>query len=712
MIRKKTWQLSIGQVELFDDKLTVHGETDYKGLDKKYKELTAGLSDPSKMVLMNTLEKKKVRVYQINKEQRAELDGFFTKLGDREGVKGENVEEREREPARASSTIPPAGKGGDSQGKLVAMIEEIINHEMAHDGTVKSAKGVGSISVVNKADKQPVWDIDINVDGGDDTNLEGREFHVSELRAGEVWKKEYGMAFKDGTLPPVSIVEEINTAPGGTQPSLVYVLDADEKGQDTAIKLTLANKGQKLARGVTVSKQVAELFREITIGTASRGEAKRDAGEIVWTAGDLGPDETATLELKARAFAKEITAYTSGEIDVSYEVEADTHVSMKAEQVLLGGSTAFSLDLDERDTEPDVWDGQVKIQNRSEFPMHLGEIVLKFETDGGEVKPVTLEANADVDPGREWTSEKFTIESVDEPGFKDNVVAIFKDVAVGFTVTPDIVQKTSYSTWIEPIDLHVLALVGTKTFDAYAVKSYRDNLLHAVIDVKTRGVAPVASIHVEDTVPHDFANPDAKEIAVFIAGQKVDPKLYTVAFSGDDITAERKMTVDIKGINERFGDIEDGTSIQVKYPVMVHQPKQDATYKTESLFQAFLTLPGPPIECKMETSQTVTVVHQRRKTTVGKSIAPGTAKGEYLVALVYKNKANFDKTGVKVSDFVPKDFAVSAQKPDCETTKRSDGTMLIWTFDVEAGKEVELAYAVRGKTDEASLKAIEARAFK
>jgi hypothetical protein len=105
-------------------------------------------------------------------------------------------------------------------------------------------------------------------------------------------------------------------------------------------------------------------------------------------------------------------------------------------------------------------------------------------------------------------------------------------------------------------------------------------------------------------------------------------------------------------------------------------------------------------------------VHERRKTTVGKSIVPGAAKGEYNVALVYKNKANFNKTSIKVSDFVPKDFTVSAQRPDCETTKRSDGTMLIWTFDVEAGKEVEFSYAVQGKTDEASLKNIEAKAFK
>ncbi len=708
MIRKKTWDLSIGQVELFDDKLTVHAETDFKGLGKKFKE-TAGLSDECKMLLLNTFEKKKTRVYAFKPGSYAELDGFFSSIGDQEGVKGEYVEEREREPQKTGAS---GAETGASSAKIFATIEEIVNHEITHDGEIKSTKGVGSISIVNKADKQPVWDIDVTVDGGEDTNLEERKFHVNELRAGEEWKKEYGMAFKDGTKPPVLLVEEINTAPGGTQPSLVFVLDADDKGQDTSFKFSVQNSSQKLASGLKVSKQVTEVFREVTIGTASRGNATRDAGEIAWDVGDLGPGESATLELKARAFAKDITAYSSGEIDVAYEIASDTRVSMKADKVLLGGSTAFFLDLDERDTEPDVWDGQVKIQNRSEFPMHLGEIGLKFETTGGKMAPVTLDANADVDPGSKWTSEKFTIESADEPGFKDNVVAIFKDVAVGFTVTPDIVQKTSYSTWIEPIDLHVLALEGTKTFDAYAVKSYRENLLHAVIDVKTRGAAPVASVHLEDTIPRDFANPEAKEVEVFIAGNKVEPKLYTVSFSGEDLSTERKMIVDIKDINERFGDIEDNTSIQVKYPVMVHQPKRDATYKTESLFQAFLTLPGPPIECKMETSQTVTVVHQRRKTTVGKSIVPGIAKGEYDITLIYRNKADFNKTGVKVSDFVPVDFSVLSQKPDCESTKRADGTMLIWTIDVEAGKEIEMSYKVQGKTGEASLKDIEAKAFK
>ncbi|MBN2149803.1 MAG: DUF11 domain-containing protein, partial [Candidatus Lokiarchaeota archaeon] len=603
-------------------------------------------------------------------------------------------------------------RAGTPGAKITATIEEIINYEVSHAGEIKSTKGVGSISIVNKADKQPVWDIDVGVDGGDDTDLEERKFHVNELRAGEEWKKEYGMAFKDGTKPPVVLVEEINTAPGGTQPSLVFVLDSEEKGQDTSFKFSVQNTGQKLASGLKVSKQVTEVFREVSIGTASRGSARRDAGEVAWDVGDLGPGESATLELTARAFAKDVTAYSSGEIDVAYEIGSDTRVGMKADKVLLGGSTAFSLDLDERDEEPDVWDGQVRIQNRSEFPMHLGEIALKFETGGGKPVPVTLDASTDVDPGGEWISEKFTIESADEPGFKDNVVAIFKDVVIGFTVTPDIVQKTSYSTWIEPIDLHVLALEGTKTFDTYTVNSYRDNLLHAVIDVKTRGAAPVGSLHVEDTVPHDFENPDPKEVEVFIGGKKVDPKLYEVSFSGKDMSTERKMVVDVKGIDEKFGQIEDGSSIQVKYPVMVHQPKRDTTYRTESLFQAFLTIPGPPISCTMEATQAVNVVHQRRKTTVGKSIAPGMAKGEYDIVLIYKNKADFDKAGVKVSDFVPKDFAVLSQRPDCEATKRSDGTMLIWTFDVEAGKEVELSYKVQGKSDEASLKDIEAKAFK
>nr|MDO8084860.1 hypothetical protein [Candidatus Sigynarchaeum springense] len=708
VIRKRIWDLSIGHVELFDDKLTVRAETDYKGLDKKFKE-TSSLSDDSKMILMNTFEKKKTRVYAFKPERRAELDAYFSRIGDKEGVQGQFVEERGREPEGSTSS---GGRAGASNAKIFATIEENINHEMAHDGEVKSTKGLGTISIVNKADKQPVWDIDINVEGGDDTNLKERKFHVNELRAGEEWKKGYGMAFKDGTKPPVQLVEEINTAPGAEQPSLVFVLDSEEKGQDTTFKLSVQNSGEKAATGIKVSKQVTDIFRDVKIGTASRGGASREGGEIAWNIGDLGPGESATLELKARAFANEIKAYSSGEIDVAYEIDADTRVSMKADKILLGGSTAFFLDLEERDAEPDVWDGQVKIQNRSEFPMHFGVIGLKFETTGGKVIPVQLDASTDVDPGSEWTSEKFTIESADEPGFKDNLVAIFKDMAVGFTVTPELVQKTIYSTWIEPIDLHVLALEGTKTFDAYTVNSYRDTPLHALISVKTRGAAPVDSMRVEDTLPRDFMNPEAKDVEVLIGGQKVDPNLYKVSFSGNDTGTERKMVVDVKGIKDNFGEIEDGTSIQVKYPVMVHQPKKDSTYKTESLFQAFLTIPGPPISCKMETTQAISVVHQRRKTTVGKSIVPGVAKGEYDIVLIYKNKADFNKTGVKVSDFVPAEFNVLAKKPDCDTTKRADGTMLIWTFDVEAGNEIEMSYKVQGKTDEASLKDIEAKAFK
>nr|MDO8112668.1 hypothetical protein [Candidatus Sigynarchaeota archaeon] len=716
MIRKQIWRgLSIGEVELFDDKITVRADVDFKGLEKKYKDLVGGLTDESRNLLANTFEKKKTRVLAFKAEKYAELEAFFKAIGDKEGVKVEKSEEPEREKREEQKRSETKEKGSEI---LVASVDEVVSHEMSHEGDVKSIKGSGAISVTNRARNQPVWDVNLNVDGGDNTDLPEKQFHVNELRPGEDWKKEYSMTFKEGTKPPILVSEVINTAPSGEQPSIVYVLDTEGNGQVTSIKIDVSNASQKPANTIKIVKEIPNLFGDVEIGSPSKGNARREQGQVIWTIDDLGATEKATLEFNAKAFAKEITRYPSGDIDVEYRIDADTRASLRREKLNLGGTFAYFIDLDERDAEPDMWDGKFVIQNRSEFPMHLGEVKIKLSSLGKQegAKPeeslITLDANVDVDPGNEWTSEPFTIESVTEPGFNDELLALFKDIAVGFSIGADIQQKTTYRTHVEPIDLAVLSIEGTKTFDTYAVKSYRDNVLHALINVKTRGKAPVASIHLLDTIPRDFQNPDAKEIEVRIAGKKVDPSLYSVAFTGVENTTERKMAIDIKDIAGTYGDIEDGTAIDVKYPVLVHNPQKDTMYETESVFQAFLTLPGPPIECKMRTSEKVQVIHQRRRTTVGKSIAPGAAKGEYAISLVYRNKATFNKTGIVVSDFVPKGFDVTGQSEGCNVMKKADGTMLTWTFDVEAGKEFEMSYSVKGKSDDASLKEIEAKSFK
>ena len=415
---------------------------------------------------------------------------------------------------------------------------------------------------------------------------------------------------------------------------------------------------------------------------------------------------TATLELGIKVLTNEKKSFPSGEINTKYFLQQGTFSNLKADFVDGWSNQIHFVDRDERDEEPDVWDCQFAFRNRSEFPMKLERYTFVFGDENTETAVIDQELDGViVNPGEEWSSEPWDLNSEDEPTFSENVV---------YSVLANVQERLAMTMAIAPVQLRVLALEGIKDFSINEIPSYRKTTIDVTIDVKTMGRAPIDTIHMEDVIPISFLNHVREDMQIIIEEREIPQDDYEFSFepSGEDTDVERKMLVDIKDVLENIGELDDETSIIVKYPLIADKPPRDASYEAPVLFQAYTKPAGSPIEAYIQPEE-ITVVHRRRRTRIGKAIMPGGGKGDYKILLIYKNKGDSIKNDVKISDFIPENFEVTESDSEFEQEPQDGGTLLTWIIpEIQPGEELEINYSIHGEGDEYSLKNIEAKAFK
>jgi hypothetical protein len=356
-----------------------------------------------------------------------------------------------------------------------------------------------------------------------------------------------------------------------------------------------------------------------------------------------------------------------------------------------------------------VWDCTFEFRNRSEFPMKLEHYNFVFGDENTETKVVD-EALEDVilPAGDTWKAKPWDLKSEDEPTFSENIL---------YSVIADTESRLSMGQTLMPIELRILALDGKKTFSKSRVASYRESTIDATIEVITQGKAPIDRIRMEDRIPANFKNPLKENMKIVIEDKEIPADDFNFSFepAGDDLNTERKMIIEIKDVLENIGELDDETTIKITYPLVAYKPPKDTSYTAPILFQGFIK-PAGVIEWAF-TPDPIVVAHERRRTHVGKSIAPGAAKGNYDIVLIYQNKGDAAKSDINISDFVPTGFIVlstsKAKDVEPEREGQKDGTMLTWSFkEVAPNEEIEIKYSIHGEGDEYTLKNVEAKAFK
>lgn len=608
----------------------------------------------------------------------------------------------------SSSTSSTSSSYSEDYSKYDAKISEAINFKTKNDGEILESSVKGSISVINNGKKDRIWDIDLELSGLDNTNLKEKKIHINELEPEEVWSQEYDVEIKADDTPPLKVIEIIDTFPDTEEESRIFMLNVDSDGQTTVFKIQLENTRDATVSDLILKKEIISEFRKIKIKSQGRGRANYDdtEGHIEWKIEKLGPQETTELEFEASVLPTEVKTLSSGGIQLAYKLESGTYSGLKIESIDGWSEELHYVDRDERDEEPDVWDCKLEFRNRSEFPLKLQSYKLVFGDENTEFDTITNEPNVIVRPGNVWTSEPWDIDSEDEPTFSESFT---------YTVEAEVVESLSMSATIEPVELYVLALEGTKELSETELKSYKETTVDAIIKVKTKGSAPIDVLKMDDTIPKDFKNPEKSEITFMVGKKKVPAESFSLKFDPDtdDIGTKRIMKVEVTDVLKNFGELKDGTSIQVKYPLTAVSPNKDVTYDAPVVFQAYIKPFPTPVETRMELTETITVIHTRRKTTIGKSVSPGSEKGLYKILIIYKNRGDATKTDVVVADFVPTGFEIVDHDRNYEEESKDDGTLLKWTIaEIVPGEEAEINYALKGKGKDYSLKNIEAKAFK
>ncbi|MBD3187370.1 hypothetical protein GF325_11115, partial [Candidatus Bathyarchaeota archaeon] len=631
---EKRWVLDVGTVELHWEELRVDSNIKGKEIEKRYSDQLANISKESADLVKDLFGKKKDRSETISQDVSFELHGFFENIARDEGIKGEIIgggvdlenvgyptTGTSTAPVPASNTEPIEGaydssapskeyrEGMDIQSPYKVRIAEKMSLQTNRENEIMDSMVTGSINIENQGERDVVWDIDITVDGIEKTSLEETDLHIAELDPQESTMREYQVEIPENQEFLLDVEEVIDTNPSIEETSEIFIYDPESDGQDTTLHLNVRNTGDVTLKNIRIEKVIPEEFKEMRFASDSSGATIQDDGSILWEVDELPPAEERSLGLEFKVFPVEIKSISSGEITVEYNLEDATLSGIEPTFIDGLSNQIYFVDRDERETEPDVWDCEFVFRNRSEFPMLLQRVEVTSGDENTEYETISMEPNVLLQPGANWKSEPWDLDSEDEPTFSEKIL---------YTVLAEVGRSLSVSKVIEAYELRILSLEGEKTFDSYEVDSYRDATLDASISIMTRGDCLVEKIHIEDTIPVQFSVPDKNDITIMIGEEEIDD--FDISIDGDagDLDAQRMLHVDLGEYNERYGMLTDGTRITMKYPILIVKPKRDAVFSAPASAHLITKPTGKALSVTMDAGL-VKVVHSRRRSRVGKA---------------------------------------------------------------------------------------------
>ncbi len=675
------WNLSIGKIEITDDKIICEARESYKDVfQKKYKTITdAKIGKEAEKVLRKVWDKGKKRDEKINFLIKTEIVDFFNAIASAEGpIKTEMSAYRDDDRSDRVDRV----KSDDTANLFDIRIDEKLEITLKNEEIIES-KVAGKLSVLNNGNKNRIWDIDLELSKVKNVDLE-KKYHILDLDPQEDWVQDYEIK-AEKLKAPLEIKENIDVLPDTDEKSHTLILN---KEHNPIFSIEITNTSDATITEIEIIKEIADEFENIKVTEDGLGKVDKEAGKIVWKIDELEAGASTTLQFRAKITPSGEKELTSGRIEVNYLIPEDTFTGINIEYVDGYSDNIYYIERDERDQEPDVWDCKFIFKNRSEFPLKIIDVDLKTGDYNTKEKVVDLGPQLDPDvilnPGEEWVSEPWTVESEDIPTFGKNVQ---------FTILGDVINQSSASVIIEPYILPVLTLSGTKEFDIMEIASFRKTELNATITINTSGKAPIDKFHIEDTIPQHFEVPET--VLIQVEQKEVDKEDIRINYEpSEDIDEERKMIIDVADVLDHIGELDDETTIKVSYPLNAVKPTKDTTYLAPVLFQA-ITQEGSIIETYIE-PEGIEVTHSRRRYSDGRVIAQGSTKGQYIISDIHKNRGDTPEVDKVFEEIIPENFNLISMKPEGE----QDGSNLTWTIpNINPDEELIIEYTIEGTGD-------------
>jgi len=577
--------------------------------------------------------------------------------------------------------------------KLEGTLHEIEKATLSADGEIIKQTVKGTLKVNNPSAEDRVYDIDVMLDHADATDIGGDNVSVDELEAGA----NYSMKYKVNGKRMLVLRESLDTNPARSQEHSLSVASSDEGGT-IALEIEVENMASVAINNVVVTRP---LPKELTF--ASTGVAILDGNTLTWDVGSLSAGEKQVLSIEGTIVVSGTKSINAGVASATYTSNSTlSNLNFRELDAFCRGFSYMRVREDER---PDNWLCRTTFENRSSFAVDLVKLQVRMKGSDDLLFDIS-DVRQDVKPHGKWESEERSVMAQSKPDFATELA---------YTILPRASRSTEGSISLEAKTLQVVEANLEKVYSTTGLRSYRSQKVSACLTLTNNGSSDINLMRITDDVPGLFDAPDVSAMTIKINGKELDAEqIKTEITSG--ITLEKtnrspdgdghtlSITVGARG---PVG-LKPGKNMTIEYDLIAPDPSPDNSNITAPARTEFSAERYGPV-CTRDTTEApaISVIHNRRDFSFGKTTQKIGGKGRHEVLILFSNDGDTALQDVILSDIIPEKFEIkdwlirgnNDKRDDCEMDSKSGegGTHITWTIPiVEKGERLEVSFEITG----------------
>ena len=577
--------------------------------------------------------------------------------------------------------------------KLEGTLHEVEKATLSADGEIIKQTVKGTLKVNNPSAEDRIYDIDVMLDHADATDIGGDNVSVDELEAGA----NYSMKYKVNGKRMLVLRERLDTNPARSQEHSLSVASSEEGGP-MALEIEVENTASVGIDNVVVLRPLPKEFNFENTGVATL-----DDGTLTWDVGSLSAGEKQVLSIEGTVIVSGTKSIKAGVASATYTSNSTlSDLNFRELDAFCRGFSYMRVREDER---PDNWLCRTTFENRSSFAVDLVKLQVRMKGSDDLLFDIS-DVRQDVKPHGKWESEERTVMAQSKPDFATELA---------YTILPRASRSTEGSISLESKSLEVVEANLEKVYSTTGLRSYRSQKVKATLTLTNNGSANINLMRITDDIPGLFDAPDISAMTIKINGKEIDAdQIKTEVNSG--ITLEKTnrspdgdghtLTITV-GARGPVG-LKPGKNMTIEYDLIAPDPSPDNSNITAPARTEFSAERYGPV-CTRDTTEApaISVVHNRRDFSFGKTTQKIGGKGRHEVLILFSNDGDTALKDVILSDIIPEKFEIkdwlirgnSDKRDDCEMASESGegGTHITWTIPiVEKGERLEVSFEING----------------
>ena len=577
--------------------------------------------------------------------------------------------------------------------KLEGTLHEVEKATLSADGEIIKQTVKGTLKVNNPSAEDRIYDIDVMLDHADATDIGGDNVSVDELEAGA----NYSMKYKVSGKRMLVLRERLDTNPARSQEHSLSVASGEDGGP-IALEIEVENTASVAINHVVVTRPLPK-----ELNFASVGAATLDEDTLTWDVGTLSAGEKQVLSIEGSIIVSGTKSINAGVASATYT--SNSTLSSLNFRELDAFCRGFSYMRVREDERPDNWICRTTFENRSSFAVDLVKLQVRMKGSDDLLFDIN-DVRQDVKPHGKWESEERTVMAQSKPDFATELA---------YTILPRASRSTEGSISLQSKTLQVVEANLEKVYSTSGLRSYRSQKVTACLTLSNNGSSDINLMRITDDVPGLFDAPDVSSMTVKINGKELDAEqIKTEITSG--ITLEKTnrspdgdghtLTITV-GARGPVG-LKPGKNMTIEYDLISPDPSPDNTNITAPARTEFSAERYGPV-CTRDTSvaPSISVIHNRRDFSFGKTTQKIGGKGRHEVLILFSNDGDTALQDVILSDIIPEKFEIkdwlirgnNDKRDDCKmSTKPGEGgTHITWTIPiVEKGERLEVSFEITG----------------